>query len=235
MTGMPDHASTRLILFAKRPRLGRVKTRLVPPLNPTQALTFYRALLRDTFAWMDRLPAQFTLEISIDGPWDPNAMPDGAPPRADRTEQGDGDLGARIARRFAAAFDSQPPTQRCIAVGADTPTLPPEQVIAAASALDSHDAVISPALDGGYVLLGMRALQPALLRDIPWGGSAVAERTRRAATAAGLRFAELEGWYDVDDLEGLKRLARTYRRRPEGHGAAALADLRVDVPELAVL
>jgi len=85
------------------------------------------------------------------------------------------------------------------------------------------DAVIGPARDGGYYLVGMRPGCDALLRDIPWSTTEVAAATRRRAAAQGYRIAELPEWYDVDDRESLARaLADAGIGSPLARGAAAI-------------
>ena len=92
-------------------------------------------------------------------------------------------------------------------VGADAPTLPASRVLEALAALrrGAH-AVVAPAEDGGYVLIGLRGVRPPLFHGIPWGTPDVLARTRAQAARAGLSLAEIEPWYDVDDEAGLRRL-----------------------------
>jgi len=94
-----------------------------------------------------------------------------------------------------------------VVVGADSPTLPYGHVEQAFERLDGDaDAVIAPAEDGGYVLIGTREPCPALFQGIPWGGQHVVEVTRARAAGAGIRLADLPPWYDVDDAAALRRL-----------------------------
>jgi glycosyltransferase A (GT-A) superfamily protein (DUF2064 family) len=96
-----------------------------------------------------------------------------------------------------------------VIIGADTPTLPAQQVLDAFSALEGGaNVVVSPAADGGYVLIGLDRPRPELFRAIAWGGARVAATTLARASALGLDVAELAGWYDVDELDDLRRLGR---------------------------
>jgi rSAM/selenodomain-associated transferase 1 len=190
----------RLLLFARRPRLGKVKTRLCPPLEPDQALALYRAFLTDQLSLLRRCAADYHVEVWWDG-------------RADETlagfdlagieqcEQVDGDLGARLAHAFAAADEP------AVAIGADSPTLGRDAIDAAFAALSElRPVVLMPAIDGGYVLIGLRSKRPEVFSGIPWGGPHVAAATLEQAKKQGLRVQLLPHGYDVDDESGLRRL-----------------------------
>jgi hypothetical protein len=215
------HLVKRLLLFAKRPLPGRVKRRLVPPLSPIEALGIYRAFLEDQIRFVDSLRSpSLEVEVCADGPWSAWPVPDGIRIRLAWTEQGRGDLG----RRMLVAL------RRCQAAGAaasvilavDAPTVPKSYIDDAFSALDGGcDAVLAPARDGGYVLLGMAEPRPELFREVPWGSAAVLDVTRRRAAQAGIRLAELDPWYDVDDAAAMARLWDELGRR--GRAAARRA------------
>jgi rSAM/selenodomain-associated transferase 1 len=212
----------RLILFAKRPRTGEVKTRLVPPLTPEQARSVYVAFLEDQMRFVASLARSGrAVELSMDGPWRPRGGLAAAAAALERTEQGRGDLGERLARAFERSCASgHAPT---VVLGVDTPTLPASHVEAAFRRLgEGADAVVSPADDGGYVLIGMSEPRPDLFEAIPWGGAGVLQATRRRAAAAGVRLVEIASWYDVDEIEGLSRLGRELSR-PAGRRRAPSA------------
>jgi rSAM/selenodomain-associated transferase 1 len=111
-------------------------------------------------------------------------------------QQGD-DLGARMHAALAATLAAHPPAG-CLLIGTDCPALSPRDLQRAAAALAAHDVVLVPALDGGYVLIGLRRPQPALFDGIDWGTPAVLEATRARIAAAGLRAAELPPLPDLD-------------------------------------
>jgi rSAM/selenodomain-associated transferase 1 len=192
----------RLILFAKRPIVGRVKTRLSPPLSPEQARDLYRAFLIDSMELIRGLAAERTIEVAVDEPWvdDAGLFRDVPVSR----QRGD-DLGQRLLHAFQSSHAGG--ATATVVLGSDSPTLPRDLVVGAFDRLnDDADVVLSPAADGGYVLLGMGDPQPTLFREIPWGGTRVAERTRERARESALKLVELPGWYDVDDPVGLQRL-----------------------------
>lgn len=192
--------------MARTPRLGGVKSRLAASAGDGAALALQIAFLRDTAALMTRVAAVAGARLAV--AWS-EARP--RAPELTRTfgaflhlRQPAGDLGARLlaAQQAAHAGHGGP----IVAIGGDSPTLPATHLMQALAALASHEVVMAPAADGGYVLLGVRAPRLELLAGMPWGSAAVAARTRAAARLSGLSFAELETWYDVDDGRGLRRL-----------------------------
>ena len=121
-------------------------------------------------------------------------------------EQGEGDLGARLHRALMRAFASG--AAAAAILGADAPTLPSALVDEAFAALArGADAVVIPAHDGGYVLVGASHPVPALFAGVPWGTPGVHEATRRLARETGLVLAETSPWSDVDVESDLRRLA----------------------------
>jgi len=194
-----------LLLFARRPRVGRVKTRLAPLLGAEVALGLYRAFLADQLRFVASFARAARVEWWADGPLDPD-LDAGLPADGVRVRrQGPGDLGQRLERAVSAVFEEG--STATVVVGADTPTLPRGHVVRAFERLeDGADAVLSPAEDGGYVLIGARGHHRALFLRIPWGGPRVAECTRARAAGEGLRLDEIDSWYDVDDGPDLRRL-----------------------------
>ena len=149
-----------------------------------------------------------SLEVRSEGRFSPDELE--VSPGWTVIEQGPGDLGERLAR--AARTARRDGIRRQVMVGADAPLLPLSLVEAAFSRLSDWDALLAPAEDGGYVLIGLaleRVTEIAvehLFRDIPWGTGAVREATAAAAEGAGLRFGELSHHWDVDRPEDLLRL-----------------------------
>jgi rSAM/selenodomain-associated transferase 1 len=192
-----------LALFAKAPVPGSVKTRLVPPLSPRQAASLYEAMLLDILdqhvGTCDASCALwYTPPDSVD--WFRKRAPQAY---ALRPQVGD-TLGERMAHLFRAhageGFD------RIVLRGTDSPTLPRERVAQAFGALESHDAVICPDLDGGYNLIGLGAPQDALFA-LEMSTSTVLEATLDRARTAGLRVHLLPSHFDVDTADDLERLA----------------------------
>lgn len=191
----------RLLLFAKRPRLGQVKTRLVPPLDATQALALYRAFLSDQLRFVRQLASTLEVEVWLDGPWE---LPDAA--GLVLREQGPGDLGQRLLRAFEQS--ERDGSSATVVIGVDSPTLPLSHVLGAFEELArGATVVLAPAADGGYVLIGMRRPQAALFRGVPWGSPEVCAQTLARAREERIDVRILEPWYDVDDGAALRRLA----------------------------
>jgi rSAM/selenodomain-associated transferase 1 len=221
----------RVILLAKAPSPGSVKTRLAPPLTPEEASSLHEAMLRDQIAFVASLvqPGR-TAELCLDTAW---ACEDGAvPPILKRTLQTGGDLGRKMDAALMRGHASG--AKRIVLLGADAPTLPREVVDEAFARLrNGADAVVTPAADGGYVLIATGARCPALFRDVPWGTPEVLATTRRRAADLGIVFEETEPWYDVDRLADLPRAAEDLERHPDRAPATAKAieALRLYLPE----
>jgi rSAM/selenodomain-associated transferase 1 len=189
----------RLILFAKRPRPGEVKTRFVPPLSAVQALALYRAFLEDQISFLRQMDEGRDIELCSDLPWEEEL------PGISLHEQGPGDLGKRMSRAFDRS--SAEGAAATIIIGADCPTLPAAHVRRAFELLENEaEAVLTPAEDGGYVLVGLSRPRPELFHAIPWGTADVLGMTRSRAQQHGIALLETEGWYDVDDIGGIRRL-----------------------------
>ncbi|WP_435610242.1 TIGR04282 family arsenosugar biosynthesis glycosyltransferase [Streptomyces sp. C10-9-1] len=199
---------TTLLVIAKEPRPGRVKTRLTPPYTPEEAARLAAAALADTLAAVAAAPASRRVLVldGAPGPW--------LPPGFDVLPQCEGGLDARLAAAFAACEGP------ALLIGMDTPQVAPELL---AGALDGHDACFGPAEDGGFWALGLAAPDPALLRGVPMSTPATGAAQRARLAAAGLRVRELPLLRDVDTAEDAEAVAR---QAPESRFAAELALLR---------
>ena len=194
---------TALIVFAKAPVAGQAKTRLIPALGAAGAAALAERLLAHALG--AAAAAGFdTLELC--------ATPDGSHALLQRlarqhgavlANQGDGDLGARMHRALARALQTH---GRALLMGSDVPALDAPRLRQAVAALDAHDAVFVPALDGGYALVGLRRPEPRLFEGMTWSTPQVMANTRERATAAGLRWAELPALADIDTPADLVHL-----------------------------
>ncbi|MBC8136501.1 MAG: TIGR04282 family arsenosugar biosynthesis glycosyltransferase [Fibrella sp.] len=201
-----------LILVTKSPVVGRVKTRLASPGVPEECVVkLASAFLEDTCALLKHplLPARVVL--ALDG--DPADLPASASLLL-TVAQGNGDLGQRLTRLFAAQF-AIPGTRAVCAIGSDTPHLPLAFVVEAFSRLASPDTdvVWGPADDGGYYLVGMNRLIPELFQNIPWSSPDVLTASRERARALGVRAALLPPWYDIDTPSDLTKLRDDISRK----------------------
>jgi uncharacterized protein len=202
-----------LLVIAKAPVPGRVKTRLCPPCSPAQAARLAEAALRDTLAAAAAVPATRRL-IALDG------APGGwLPAGFDVVEQrGDG-LAARLARAFA---DGGGPA---LLIGMDTPQVRPALLRHGLDALQRPgvDAVLGHALDGGYWSIGLRRPDDAVFRGVPMSEPGTGAAQRERLRALGLRTAELPPLRDVDRFDDALGVCR---QAPHGHFAAAVTTVR---------
>jgi rSAM/selenodomain-associated transferase 1 len=182
-----------LLVIAKEPVPGRVKTRLTPPYTPARAAAIAASALADTLDAVARTPARRRILALAGnpGPW--------LPPSFEVVPQrGDG-LDERLANAFAAAGG---PT---VLIGMDTPQVTPAMLTDAARRLEDCDAVFGPAEDGGFWLLGLRAPDPGLLLGVPMSRPDTGACQLRRLD--GLRVAMLETLVDVDTAADAVRVA----------------------------
>jgi hypothetical protein len=209
--------SAPLIVFAKAPRPGEVKTRLIPVLGAAGAARLHERLVDRALATA-AAAGLGAVELCGDPASDPFLAARAAAHGAALAEQGPGDLGARMHRAFQRALTGAP---AAILIGTDCPALTAEYLRDAGDALAAGlDAVLGPAADGGYVLIGLRRVHPSLFERIRWGGPDVLQDTRTRLGALGWRWRELGTLWDVDRPEDLERLARAI-----AEGARLLAGL----------
>ncbi len=195
----------RIVIFAKAPVPGRVKTRLIPALGEEGAARLAARMLRDT--WREAAAVTVAdVELCADpDPADPawrNFLPKG---QALVAAQGAGDLGERLTRAAARVTGDG---QRIILIGTDCPGLTTRRLTEACRELESHDAVIHPAFDGGYALLGLGRFDPSIFDGIAWSTSSVAAATIGRIRALGWSLHMGETLRDVDEPEDLAFLTR---------------------------
>lgn len=200
----------RLLVFAKAPVPGAVKTRLVPPLTPEQAARVHTAALRDTVAAACAALPRDATELWVAGDAATAQHIACVVPGLRVERQGSGDLGARLADGFARSF--QRGSERVVIVGSDHPTLPGERLREAFEALGPHPVVLGPSEDGGYYAVGLvRETWPVargLFDAIPWSSAEVLSMTLARAAELGLRATLLPPGYDLDDAASLARVLR---------------------------
>lgn len=187
---------TTLAVIAKVPVAGRVKTRLCPPCTPAQAARLARASLQDVLGAMAACPAA-RRAVVLDGPRPP-WIPDGFAVLAQR---GDG-----LAERLANAFEDL--GGPALIVGMDTPQLTVRDLQRAWAALDGHDAVLGPALDGGYWCIGLRRPERRVFEDVPMSSPATAARQLARLHALGWSVGDARPLRDVDTFADALHVAR---------------------------
>jgi uncharacterized protein len=185
-----------LYVFAKAPVAGRVKTRLVPAVGADGAARLASALLEDTLeALLGVSRAAPVLAVDEAEAFRGRGLP--------LVEQGAGDLGQRLERVLSRGLKRAPAV---VAVGSDTPGFPVPLLEACLTALEHADAVLVPAEDGGFTLLGLRRCPIGVLRGLPWSGPDTLSATERRMRARGLKVVRVGRFYDVDGPADLARL-----------------------------
>jgi rSAM/selenodomain-associated transferase 1 len=189
-------------LFAKAPLPGRVKTRLVPPLTHEDAARVARASLEDTARFItSQIRVPWTL--FLDGEADRSTLELAEETHLTIAPQEGPELGARL----KAAFETlrAQGARRVLAIGSDSPTLDPERIHEAFDSLGVCDLTLGPTEDGGYYLIGTSGKHESIFEEIPWGSASTAATTLERARAASLAVRLLAPWYDLDDMESLRR------------------------------
>jgi rSAM/selenodomain-associated transferase 1 len=193
----------RMVIFAKEPQPGFSKTRLIPALGAQGAATLAKLLLERM------LQAAIASEVGVVElcvtPWSSEEVwrKMGVPVSVQLTDQGDGDLGVRMARAAQRVIDAG---ESVLLVGTDCPQLDAGQLQIAALALQDADATLIPALDGGYVLLGLNQYDASVFSGIAWSTSNVATATHERIQALHWRVQTLAPLHDIDEPADLQYL-----------------------------
>lgn len=190
-----------ILVLAKQPRPGRVKTRLCPPCTQDQAAAIAAAALADTLA-AARGSGADRVVLALDG-----RPGDWCPPGVVIADQGDGDLADRLTRAWTAT------TGPALQIGMDTPQLTPDDLDTAMSTLTTPgvDGVLGPATDGGWWAIGLRRPHPRTFTDIPTSRPDTGTRQAARLTALGLRTRRLEVRRDVDTWDDAEAVAGACR------------------------
>lgn len=225
-------ATCAIAVMAKAPQAGRSKTRLVPPLSPAQAAGLSAAFLRDitenvlAAGRLARIEgyvayAPLGLEALFNGHLAAGTrllLADGSPEMSPRVQG----FGRCLLHAIKSLLD-EGYGSACV-LNSDSPTLPTGILRHAAQILTAPGdrAVLGPADDGGYYLLGIKSAHAHLFEDIAWSTERVAEQTAMRAREVGLELVMLPNWYDVDDAASLFRLIEGFDQPATPHHAAAM-------------
>jgi len=226
-----DHASSveaaartscGIAVMAKASAPGRTKTRLVPPLSFDEAAAFNTAFLKDVVANLlaasRHEPITGYVAYGPPGPQSLAFFKETLPPEVGLLEAWNPNFGACLSSSIEQMLDRGHPA--AVVLNSDSPTLPTALLTRTASLLaqPGDRAVLGPSTDGGYYLLGVKRCHSRLFEDIAWSTERVAGQTLQRAEEIGLPMHVLPAWYDVDDLESLKRM------HGELYGGSAVAD-----------
>lgn len=195
------------MIFAKQPVAGAVKTRLQPHYSPEQAAAIATVLIRDTVTlaatnWPGPIylcaapAAEHPLFEELSGRFDVSVV-----------AQGEGDLGERMQRALAYGIERH---GAAAVLGCDVPHCHPEILQEASAQLLRGANVLGPSEDGGYYLIGLAQVHPALFRDVEWGGAHVLATTLERGKSVGVDFALLPPLRDIDTAEDLWIVAQQH-------------------------
>jgi rSAM/selenodomain-associated transferase 1 len=198
---MAAAATDVLVVMAKYPVPGTVKTRLAARVGAERACALYRAFLADIGARFSAGPWQLVWAVT---PPDADLAPFVGAAGREIAQEGE-ELGERMRRCFARLFGEG--ARAVVMIGADAPHIGEDAVAAAFAALADHAAVMVPARDGGYCLLGLRAAHD-VFSGIAMGTSSVFEQTRLRLDTLGLAWRALAPSFDVDELDDVVELSR---------------------------
>lgn len=211
-----EFPDSRILLFTKAPLPGRVKTRLIPRIGARQAAKLHAELLWRTLRTATGGLAPVQLWCAPDTR---HSLFQEAAGWAGLTlhTQPEGDLGARMGQATERALTE---AASVVLIGADCPVLERAHLRKALGWLEEgNDAVLGPAEDGGYVLLGLKRYHPGLFEDIEWGADSVLRATRQRIRQLGLAVSELETLWDLDreaDLARYRRLVAPFQAFASG-------------------
>lgn len=187
-----------LVIFAKNPQQGKVKTRLAKTIGNAQALLVYQRLLSVTLSVTKDLPADkfvfYSDFIDTKDNWPNNVF---------RKElQSGNNLGDRMKNAFKSLFTAG--YDKIVLIGTDCPEITSTHLINAFAFLNEVEAVLGPTTDGGYYLVGLRQFHPELFKNIDWSTDKVFQQTLAVCDSLNLKVAFLQQLNDIDDVEDLK-------------------------------
>lgn len=195
-----------IVVMAKFPSAGQVKTRLSPFLSDDQSASLAACFLKDTIAKVRQVTGNIIVAYSPAGAGEQlkALLPDGDGLRM--VAQKGNDLGKRL--ESALLYAESEGFSPVIVIGADSPTLPPEFVKTAIESFKSNetDIVLGATRDGGFYLVGLRQNYAELFENVAWSSDLVFGQMMRNVERLGLRLSKLESWYDVDTPDDLLRL-----------------------------
>lgn len=185
-----------LLLFAKYPTPGRVKTRLAVQIGEERAAAYYKEMVESIVRAVMPQDDSFTLTCCFDPPEQVDAFRKWIPEIQRFAPQCPGNLGVRMVDALETALSSD--ADKAIIIGSDCVDLTRELLLKAFDSLETHDVVLGPAEDGGYYLIGMKRLYPKLFQDIHWSTERVLEQTLDRGREIGLDITILPILRDID-------------------------------------
>ena len=186
-----------IIVFVRTPELGKVKTRLAKSIGDVSALTIYKLLLKHTETVLHDLSfdkvVYYSEKVEENDFWEARLF--------EKKLQKGADLGERMQHAFETAFEKG--YQKVLIIGSDLFDLKSIHITTAFEALENHDLTIGPSLDGGYYLLGMKELYPAVFKNKKWGTDSILGNTLKDLQQQNVKL--LEALNDIDTFEDLQQ------------------------------
>lgn len=218
MNGTDSHSDMKtgskcVILFAKAPVAGRVKTRLMPQIRPDDAALLYRSFVLDLRDMLAR--SEFTVRVYFEPPRSHDALADLIGHEYTYLPQKGAGLGEKMAGALKQTFDVG--FDAAVLIGTDFPDLPAVFIADAFAALSRSSAVIGPSVDDGYYLIGFtkNTYCREVFDNIPWGSNRVLEETLSAFTRRGIDVFKLPPWRDIDTFDDLLQFIDKNAANPE--------------------
>lgn len=203
--------SAAIIIFAKAPVAGQVKTRLCPPLTPDEAASLHGSLVLDMLERCQSLKGYDRILAGTPSPHHPFFRTMEARFKIPVWDQTGDDLGARMVSAFKKVLGSR--YRSVVVIGTDIPGINGPLLTTAVKSLQDHDVVLGPTVDGGYYLIGLRSLVPALFENMPWSTDQVYALTEKKIKALGLSLKVLPRLRDLDTVEDLHFFIRDAKDR----------------------
>ena len=194
--------STALLIFAKAPMPGLVKTRLCPPLAPDEAATLHGTMVLDTLERSRNILGFDRFLACAPSKQHPFFQAVGARQGIPLVDQSTGDLGCRLYQSICSTFESG--YRSVVVIGTDLPTVNSALLRAALKELSEYDVVLGPSVDGGYYLIGLNQPHEELFVDIPWSTDAVLSCTQEKAKNLNQSVRLLSQHRDLDTLTDLQ-------------------------------
>ena len=193
---------TCLVIFAKEPEKGRVKTRLLPNLSKSECVDLYKAFLKDVINMARRIKCD-TKIIAYESSRPPSFLKYIGRGFKFYKQRGR-DLGERMHNAFKFVDDKE--SCRTMIIGSDSPDLLPCFIETGFRKLNKSDVVLGPSQDGGYYAIGLKNVCRDVFKGVKWSSSQVLTATVKNAKKLEKKTALLRGWYDIDDMKSLMYL-----------------------------
>lgn len=196
-----------IIIMAKVPEAGKVKTRLNSEFTALQSAEISKAFLQDVKKKASNLNKN--VFIAFSPPNKKNRLMDMIHDETNLIEQVGETLGDKMFNAFLTVFERG--FDSAVMIGTDSPTFPPESIKAAFDALElNHDIVIGKTDDGGFYLVGMKKANKGVFESVTWSSENTFYEFRENIAKQGLSIDEVESWYDVDEPKDVKRLVNEF-------------------------